>query len=190
MPSLNERDATLTVGTMCLIRKRALEDAGGWSEWCQTEDSELSIRIHAAGYSSVYTNETFGRGLIPETFLGYKKQRFRWTFGPVQELKHHFKLYLPKFMAKPSAMTRLQKVHHLNHGFGYLNLGIGSLFIPFGLAALISIVLNHEVIAVPKAMWITAPAPRRPRLRIHAQMAHVPCIPQVLAQGHDRRIHR
>lgn len=156
MPSLNERDATLTVGTMCLIRKRALEDAGGWSEWCQTEDSELSIRIHAAGYSSVYTNETFGRGLIPETFLGYKKQRFRWTFGPVQELKHHFRLYLPKFMAKPSAMTRLQKVHHLNHGFGYLNLGIGSLFIPFGLAALVSIVLNHEVIAVPKAMWITS----------------------------------
>jgi cellulose synthase/poly-beta-1,6-N-acetylglucosamine synthase-like glycosyltransferase len=56
MPSLNERDATLTVGTMCLIRKKALEEAGGWAEWCQTEDSELSIRIHAAGYSSVYTN--------------------------------------------------------------------------------------------------------------------------------------
>ena len=156
MPSLNERDATLTVGTMCLIRKKALEEAGGWAEWCQTEDSELSIRIHAAGYSSVYTNETFGRGLIPETFLGYKKQRFRWTFGPVQELKRHFKLYLPKFMAKPSSMTRLQKLHHLNHGFGYLNLGVGSLFIPFGLAAMVSMSLQNEVVKVPQAMWITS----------------------------------
>ncbi len=156
MPSLNERDATLTVGTMCLIRKKALEEAGGWAEWCQTEDSELSIRIHAAGYSSVYTNETFGRGLIPETFHGYKKQRFRWTFGPVQELKRHFRLYLPKSMARPSSMTRLQKLHHLNHGFGYLNLGIGSFFIPFGLAAMVSMAIQHEVVHVPQAMWITS----------------------------------
>lgn len=156
MPSLNERDAALTVGTMCLIRKKALEEAGGWAEWCQTEDSELSIRIHAAGYSSVYTNETFGRGLIPETFLGYKKQRFRWTYGPVQELKRHVRLYLPKFIAKSSAMTVLQKVHHLNHGFGYLNLGLGAFFIPFGLAALVSMVLHHEVVGVPKVLWITS----------------------------------
>jgi len=156
MPSLNERDAGLTVGTMCLIRKKALEDAGGWAEWCQTEDSELSIRIHAAGYSSVYTNETFGRGLIPETFLGYKKQRYRWTYGPVQELKRHFRFYLPKFMAKPSAMTTLQKVHHLNHGLGYLNIGLGALFIPFGLAALASMTIQNEVVAVPKALWVSS----------------------------------
>jgi cellulose synthase/poly-beta-1,6-N-acetylglucosamine synthase-like glycosyltransferase len=156
MPSLNERDASLTVGTMCLIRKKALTEAGGWAEWCQTEDSELSIRIHAAGYSSVYTNETFGRGLIPETFLGYKKQRFRWTYGPVQELKRHFRLYLPKFIAKPSAMTKLQKVHHLNHGFGYLNLGIGAFFIPFGLAVMISMALHRESVGAPGALWITS----------------------------------
>jgi hypothetical protein len=59
-------------------------------------------------------------------------------------------------MSKPSAMTTLQKVHHLNHGFGYLNLGIGSLFIPFGLAAMVSMVLHREVIQVPEAMWITS----------------------------------
>ncbi len=156
MPSLNERDAALTVGTMCLIRKRALEDAGGWAEWCATEDSELSIRIHAAGYSSVYTSETFGRGLIPETFSGYKKQRFRWTYGPVQELKRHFRLYLPKFMAEPSYLTRLQKIHHLNHGFGYLNLGLGALFIPFGFATMVSMIFHREVVNIPSVLWMTS----------------------------------
>ena len=59
-------------------------------------------------------------------------------------------------MAKPSAMTKLQKIHHLNHGFGYLNLGVGSLFIPFGLAAMTSMALQHEVVKVPEAMWITS----------------------------------
>ncbi len=49
MRSLNERGAALTVGTMCVIRRRALEDAGGCAEWCLTEDSELASRIHALG---------------------------------------------------------------------------------------------------------------------------------------------
>src|SRR3989344_3147735 len=75
--SCNERDAAITVGTMCLIRRKALEETSGWVEWCATEDSELAIRIHAIGYSSVFVTTTFGRGLIPETFSGYKKQRYR-----------------------------------------------------------------------------------------------------------------
>jgi cellulose synthase/poly-beta-1,6-N-acetylglucosamine synthase-like glycosyltransferase len=156
MPSLNERDCALTVGTMCLIRRKALEEAGGWAEWCATEDSELSIRIHALGYSSVYTNVTFGRGLIPETFNGYKKQRFRWTYGPVQELKRHIKLYLPKLIAKTSALTPMQKIHHLNHGLGYLNIGLGFLLTPVAIAAIISMTMHGEVVHIPNALWISS----------------------------------
>lgn len=63
MVSLDHHGAGLTVGTMSLIRRAALEAAGGWAEWCLTEDSELSIRIHALGYRSVYLNEPLGRGL-------------------------------------------------------------------------------------------------------------------------------
>jgi cellulose synthase/poly-beta-1,6-N-acetylglucosamine synthase-like glycosyltransferase len=156
MPSLNERDSALTVGTMCLIRRKALEEAGGWAEWCATEDSELSIRIHALGYSSVYTNETFGRGLIPETFSGYKKQRFRWTYGPVQELRRHMRLYLPWKLRKPSALTSLQKIHHLNHGLGYLNIAIGFLLLPIGIITAISMVMRGEFIEIPNIVWISS----------------------------------
>lgn len=158
MPSLNERDSALTVGTMCLIRRKALEDAGGWAEWCATEDSELSIRIHALGYSSVYTNSTFGRGLIPETFSGYQKQRFRWTYGPVQELKRHFRLYLPRLssLSRPSALTAIQKIHHLNHGLGYVNIGLSFLLTPIAIAVVISMLANREYVDVPDALWITS----------------------------------
>ncbi len=81
MVSLDEHGAGLTVGTMSLIRRTALETVGGWAEWCLTEDAKLSIRLHAAGYRSVYLNEPLGRGLIPDTFEGYRRQRFRWTYG-------------------------------------------------------------------------------------------------------------
>ncbi|MBC8120261.1 MAG: glycosyltransferase [Gemmatimonadaceae bacterium] len=156
MVSLNERDAALTVGTMCLIRRRALEEAGGWSEWCQTEDSELSIRIHACGYSSVYVPVTYGRGLIPETFAGYKKQRFRWTYGPIQEFRHHLSLFLPKPLAETSALTPWQKVHHLNHGLGPFSNGLGLLLTPVGLAVVVSMWFQSETVQLPQVVWLVA----------------------------------
>ncbi|HSH58099.1 MAG TPA: glycosyltransferase [Acidimicrobiales bacterium] len=130
MVSLNERDAAITVGTMCVIRRRALEEAGGWAEWCLTEDSELAVRIHALGYSSVYLNHIYGRGLIPESFAGYKQQRFRWTYGPVQELKHHVRLYLPGRWRRPSCLTSAQRLHHVTHGLHGTGVGVGIIAIP------------------------------------------------------------
>lgn len=153
--SLNERDAALTVGTMCLIRRRALEEAGGWAEWCLTEDSELAIRIHALGYSSIYLTETFGRGLIPETFAGYKRQRHRWTYGPVQELKRHFRLLLPEPLAPASRLSPAQKIHHFNHGLDRAAVGLSLLLTPLGAAAAISMVAHQEVIPVPTVLWLS-----------------------------------
>jgi glycosyltransferase involved in cell wall biosynthesis len=156
MLSLNEHRAGLTVGTMCVIRRRALEEAGGWAEWCLTEDSELAIRIHALGYSSVYTNEVFGRGLIPETFEGYKKQRFRWTYGPVQELKTHARLFLPGRWRSPSRLSARQRIHHGNHGLDRATIGIGLIAAPFAAGALGSMIAHQEVIRVPAALWLSA----------------------------------
>ena len=153
MPSLNERNADITVGTMCLIRRIALEEAGGWAEWCNTEDSELAIRIHALGYTSVYLTTTFGRGLIPETFAGYKRQRFRWVVGPVQELKHHYRLFLPRVLGGSSKLSAAQKVHHLNHGLQNVHLSL--LFMPLGACIVVSMGIHQEVIPVPFALWAT-----------------------------------
>ena len=91
----NERDAIIQHGTMTLIRKDALQTLGGWSEWCICEDAELGLRLFKAGYESVYVNEPFGRGLTPHTFSGYKGQRFRWVYGAVQILRHHWRSLLP-----------------------------------------------------------------------------------------------
>ena len=77
MRAMDHHGAGITVGTMSVIRAAALAEAGGWSAWCLTEDSELAIRLHAAGYTSHYTDRVNGRGLIPVTFAAYRKQRHR-----------------------------------------------------------------------------------------------------------------
>ncbi|NTF32442.1 glycosyltransferase family 2 protein [Rhizobium skierniewicense] len=94
----SEMQASFTIGTMCVFRKSAIEEAGRWAEWCQTEDSEIAIRIRAAGYDGLFLPYTYGRGLMPDNFADWKKQRFRWTYGPVQQLRRHWRLLLPVWL--------------------------------------------------------------------------------------------
>ena len=152
MVSYNERDAALTVGTMSIIRRSVLDDVGGWAEWCLTEDSELSVRIHAAGYSSVYLTEPMGWGLIPETFAAYRRQRFRWTYGPVQELRAHRYLFRPG----SGGLSLGQLVHHANHGLDVALISCRFLTVPVTAATALSMVRADEVVAVPLTLWIAA----------------------------------
>jgi Glycosyltransferase like family 2 len=156
MVSLDEARSGITVGTMSLIRRAALERAGGWATWCLTEDSELAIRIHALGYQSVYLAEPYGRGLIPETFEGYRRQRYRWTYGPVQEFQRHWRLFLPGRLAAPSALTGQQKLHHANHGLDVMCIGVRALCFPWAAAAAMSMVAHHERVPMPAELWVAA----------------------------------
>lgn len=151
VPTWNERGAAITVGTMSLIRRAALEQAGGWSEWCLTEDSELAPRIHALGYTSVYVQESFGHGLIPERFSGYAKQRRRWTYGPIQELKAHLPMFLPRIAGGRTVLTAGQKLFHLHHDLDPLFTGVSLLLTPIGLAITGSMLLHHERPVLPWA---------------------------------------
>ena len=155
LPALNEHGAAYTIGTMCLIRRSALEEAGGWAEWCLTEDSELAIRLHAHGYSGIYLATTFGRGLIPETFLSYKNQRFRWACGPVQQLRRHLGLLMPHWPGKrhTPGLTTSQKIHELSHGLGLLNTGLGLGSTACSGLLIASMLIHHESVAIPSTLW-------------------------------------
>ena len=94
-PSRNERDGAIFAGTMGLIRREALEQAGGWDEWCITEDAELSLRLLRDGWTGLHVDRSFGHGVMPLTFEALKGQRFRWCFGGIQILRRHWRLMLP-----------------------------------------------------------------------------------------------
>lgn len=156
LPTLNEWSAAYTVGTMCMIRRTALESAGGWAEWCLTEDSELAIRIHALGYKSIVLADTFGRGLIPETYGEYKKQRFRWTAGPAQQLKRHYRLLLSNFFGRQSPMSTQQKFFELVHctsAFQFVASMALWLVMP---AILLLLVSTGNPLHLPKEFWLAA----------------------------------
>jgi len=89
MVTRNERNAIIQHGTMTMIRRGPLEQHGGWAEWCITEDAELGLRLFEEGYKALYIPATYGRGLIPDTFADFKKQRHRWAYGAVRILLAH-----------------------------------------------------------------------------------------------------
>jgi hypothetical protein len=64
MVQRNEANAIIVHGTMCLIRRAALEDAGGWSSDTIVEDSDLGLTVLEHGWQVHYTNKRYGHGLL------------------------------------------------------------------------------------------------------------------------------
>ncbi len=91
MVQRNAANAIIQHGTMTLIRKSALIDAGLWGEWCICEDADLGLRLYEKGYDSVYVNHSFGQGVMPDTLSAYKSQRYRWVYGAMQIMKQHWR---------------------------------------------------------------------------------------------------
>jgi exo-beta-1,3-glucanase (GH17 family)/cellulose synthase/poly-beta-1,6-N-acetylglucosamine synthase-like glycosyltransferase len=107
MVERNEHNAIIQHGTMCVVRRAAMEQVGGWAEWCITEDTELGLRLFEAGYTAHYTSETLGRGLMPDTYEAYKTQRYRWVYGAMQIMKRH----AAQIFRGKSKLTLAQRYH-------------------------------------------------------------------------------
>jgi cellulose synthase/poly-beta-1,6-N-acetylglucosamine synthase-like glycosyltransferase/exo-beta-1,3-glucanase (GH17 family) len=114
MVQRNEHNAIIVHGTMCLIRRAAMDEAGGWSSDTICEDTDLGLGIIERGWQSHYTNRRYGYGLLPDTFEAFKKQRDRWAAGGLQIVKKHWRRFLPG----ESMLTSDQK---REFAFGWLN---------------------------------------------------------------------
>ncbi|MCL7462533.1 glycosyltransferase [Pseudomonas sp. NW5] len=109
MVTRNDRDAIIQHGTMTMIRRAVMSELG-WADWCITEDAELGLRVFEKGLSAAYSEQSYGRGLMPDTFIDFKKQRFRWAYGAMQIMKHHA---ASLFLGRGSELSRGQRYHFI-----------------------------------------------------------------------------
>ena len=130
-PSRNERDGAIFAGTMGLIRRSAIERAGGWDEWCITEDAELSLRLLRDGWSGLHVDRSFGVGVMPLTFEALKGQRFRWCFGGIQILRRQWRLMLPGRPNRRNRMTGGQRWAYLSGALQWYGDLVALLFFGF-----------------------------------------------------------
>ncbi len=59
-------------------------------------------------------------------------------------------------MGKASRLTRVQRIHHGNHGLDRAHIGVGLALTPVGLAALGSMLAHDERVPVPSTLWVAA----------------------------------
>ena len=154
MITRNERNAIIQHGTMTLVRRQALEQVGGWAEWCITEDAELGLRFFEHGYEAQYLPRSYGRGLMPETFTDYKKQRFRWAYGAVQILRAHAHAL---FSHSDERLTRGQRYHFVAGWLPWLADGLNLLFTIAALVWSFAMIVSPHLIDPPLIMFSALP---------------------------------
>ena len=144
MVQRNEVNAIIVHGTMCLIRRTAMEMAGGWAGDTICEDTDLGLGIIEHGWLTHYTNHRYGHGLLPDTYEAFKKQRHRWAYGGFQIVKKHWRRFLP-------GATRLSPDQRREFALGWLNwLGAESIGVVVAILNLIWVpIVAFADIAIP-----------------------------------------
>ncbi len=145
----NERNAIIQHGTMTLVRADALKSHGNWSEWCICEDAELGLRLMDAGYSTVYVDEVMGRGLTPDTFYAFKKQRRRWAQGAMQILKAHTRTLFGR-----SNVDTGQRYHFVTGWFSWIGDALHLVFAFGAMAWTIGIVGWPHLFSLPIQLFM------------------------------------
>jgi exo-beta-1,3-glucanase (GH17 family)/cellulose synthase/poly-beta-1,6-N-acetylglucosamine synthase-like glycosyltransferase len=144
MVQRNEANAIIVHGTMCLMRRAAMDMAGGWAGDTICEDTDLGLAIIEHGWLTHYTNHRYGHGLLPDTYEAFKKQRHRWAYGGFQIVKKHWRRFLP-------GASRLSPDQRREFALGWLNwLGAESLGVLVAILNLIWVpIVAFADIAIP-----------------------------------------
>src|SRR5687768_17899008 len=118
MQGMNGAGTAVAIGANCTFRRSALVSIGGHGAGL-AEDLVTSIRLHAAGWRSVYVPEQVARGLVPEDLDSFLRQQLKWSRGVYEVL---FREYPRAFRG----LTAYQKISYFMIGSYYL-VGVTSL---------------------------------------------------------------
>jgi cellulose synthase/poly-beta-1,6-N-acetylglucosamine synthase-like glycosyltransferase len=115
-------------GTAGILRKKMIEDAGGWQHDTLTEDSDLSYRAQLKGWRFMYLPGLDCPSELPVEMHGFQVQQSRWAKGLTQVARK----LLPRIMkADIPARVKLEAFLHLTPNFSYpLMIVVSALMLP------------------------------------------------------------
>ena len=136
MMSMNAYGTVQAIGANCTFRRRALDSIGGHAPGL-TEDMHTAMRLHAAGWQSVYVPKIVSRGLVPSSLAAFYSQQLKWSRGAFDLL---FRVY-PKLFGK---FNWAQRIHYL----------LLPLYFFTGVIALIDLSLPLLIMGMAKFAWM------------------------------------
>jgi cellulose synthase/poly-beta-1,6-N-acetylglucosamine synthase-like glycosyltransferase len=115
-------------GTAGILRRRMIDDAGGWQADTLTEDSDLSYRAQLRGWRFVYLPGLDCPSELPVEMHGFQVQQSRWAKGLTQVAKK----ILPQVLsAKLPWRVKAEAFLHLTPNISYpLMIVVSALMLP------------------------------------------------------------
>lgn len=104
---LDKWNGSFFCGSAALLRRTALDEAGGFSGITITEDCETAFELHSRGWTSAYVDTPLIAGLQPDTLTDFIGQRSRWCQGM-------FQILLLKNPAFQRGLKPIQKIAYLS----------------------------------------------------------------------------
>jgi hypothetical protein len=82
---LDKWNGSFFCGSAALLRRQALDEAGGFSGITITEDCETAFELHSRGWTSAYVDKPLIAGLQPDTLTDFIGQRVGLVPGHVPD---------------------------------------------------------------------------------------------------------
>jgi cellulose synthase/poly-beta-1,6-N-acetylglucosamine synthase-like glycosyltransferase len=115
-------------GTAGVWRRKAVEEAGGWSSSTLTEDLDLSYRAQLAGWTFVFLPDVEVPAELPAALSGFQEQQHRWAKGSIQTAR---KLGPSIVRSGFGTATKSEALFHLTNNCAYLlSLLVALLIVP------------------------------------------------------------
>ncbi|WP_298523848.1 glycosyltransferase family 2 protein [uncultured Christiangramia sp.] len=80
----NRSLSTLPTGTLSMVRVESLLSVSGWPTDSLTEDAHLGIKFLSEKFTTYFSNQILGQGVMPGSIADLRKQRHRWVYGNTQ----------------------------------------------------------------------------------------------------------
>lgn len=179
-PGKNRWGAAFWCGTGAVLRVAALRAVGGVAVGSVTEDIHTTIRLHRAGWRTVYHNEVLARGLAAGNAKQYLLQRRRWGTGAMQVLRTDNPLF-------GGGLTPAQRVAYMATLLGWFDAWrtLGYVLLPAlvlltgaspvrASAAVFLPAFGTVLVAHQTAIWLLGRGYSRPLLAVEFEMVRMP----------------
>lgn len=145
-------------GSAGLLRRKAIEDAGGWTGDSVNEDVDLSYRAQLKGWRMRYLPSVTVPGEVPAEFAALKAQQVRWGKGFIQAGKH---LWRDLWRSKESLAVKIAATFH------------------FGCYAIYLFMLLSLLLTFPMVLLLDRPVPKE-WLGFGAALSLVSCVAPIV----------
>ncbi len=114
-PAKNAHNGAFYTGTGAVLRRAALDSIGGFATGTATEDIHTSLRLHAAGWQSIFLPRPLAFGLEVDNLREYYRTRRRWAAGSLGLLFHS-----PDSPLRIRGLTWIQRLSYLSSTVAHL----------------------------------------------------------------------